>query len=109
MLQEEENIQQGLVKFGKRVLEAAHTMETRLQAAFAGDDDSGMEEHMPPAAPLNQRGRTVSLRGRSSPLSVGFIDPAATTQLHHVLALNCFRWSPLVSSRFGLIPASAKS
>lgn len=73
MLQEEESIQQGLVKFGKRVLEAAHTMETRLQAAFAGDDDSGMEERLPPTAPLNPHGRTVSLRGRSSPHVIDWI------------------------------------
>lgn len=69
MLQDEENTQDRLVKFGKRVLEAARTMETQLQAAFAADDDSRMKEDMPSVAPLNPRGRdqTVSQLGCSSP------------------------------------------
>lgn len=68
MLQDEEKTQERLVRFGKRVLEAARTMETRLQAAFAGGDDSGMEEEVPPVPPLNTRGhgRSVSPPGSFS-------------------------------------------
>lgn len=62
MLQDEEDTQEGLVKFGKRVLEAASAMETKLQAAFAGGDDSGMEGDAPPVALLDPRGRGRTVR-----------------------------------------------